>query len=44
MEGASKLGSTEMQEVPDDASDLAKEYGETHAAIIQDWWLALRKA
>ena len=44
VEGASKLGHTEMQEVPDDASDLAKEYGETHAAIIQDWWLALRKA
>ena len=44
VEGASKLGNTEMQEVPDDASDLAKEYGETHAAIIQDWWLALRKA
>ena len=44
MEGASKLGNTEMQEVPDDASDLAKEYGETYAAIIQEWWLALRKA
>ena len=44
VDGASKLGHTEMQKVPEDASELAKEYSETHAAIIQDWWLALRRA
>ena len=24
------------------SSDLAKEYGETHAAEVQEWWLQLR--
>ena len=33
---------TKMEEIPSDASDLAKEYGESHAAEVQDWWLKLR--
>ena len=28
---------------PTNASDLAKEYGESHAAEVQDWWMKLRK-
>jgi hypothetical protein len=31
-----------MQKVPEDASELAKEYGDSHAAEVQDWWRALR--
>jgi quinol monooxygenase YgiN len=43
IEDAAPVGITEMQKVPEDASDLAKEYGDSHAAEIQDWWLKLRK-
>ena len=32
----------EMQKVPENSSDLAKEYGVSHAAEIQGWWLKLR--
>ena len=43
LEGASPVGNTEMQKLPEDSSDLAKEYGETHAAEVQKWWLQLRE-
>ena len=43
IEDAAPVGVTEMQKVPEDASDLAKEYGESHAAEVQDWWMKLRK-
>ncbi|MEC9392168.1 MAG: hypothetical protein VYB67_03870 [Pseudomonadota bacterium] len=43
VDGASKLGSTETQEVPDDAPELAKQYDKDHAVVMQDWWQALRK-
>ena len=42
VDGASKLGPTEKQSVPEDASDLAKEYDKTHAVEVQNWWTALR--
>ena len=28
---------------PELCYDLAKEYGESHAAEVQDWWMKLRK-
>ena len=43
LEDASPVGNTEMQKLPEDSSELAKEYGETHAAEGQDWWLQLRE-
>jgi hypothetical protein len=42
IEDAAPVGITEMQKVPENSSDLAKEYGVSHAAEIQDWWLKLR--
>jgi quinol monooxygenase YgiN len=42
LEDAAPVGITEMQKVPEDASELAKEYGESHAAEVQDWWRVLR--
>ena len=43
IDDAAPVGVTEMQKVPEDASDLAKEYGISHAAEVQDWWIKLRK-
>ncbi len=43
LEDAAPVGNTEMQKVPENASDLAKEYGDTHAAEVQEWWKELRK-
>ena len=42
IDDAAPVGITKMEEIPSDASDLAKEYGESHAAEVQDWWLKLR--
>ena len=43
IDDAAPVGVTEMQKVPEDASDLAKEYGVSHAAEVKDWWIKLRK-
>lgn len=42
IESASELGSTDMQELPADASDLARRYHALFAADVRDWWLPLR--
>lgn len=39
---ASDLGPTDMQELPPDASDLARRYHSLFAADVRDWWLPLR--
>ena len=44
VDGASKLNPTEAQNVPEDATALAKEYDKDHSVVMQDWWLALRNA
>ena len=44
VDGASKLGSTEIQPIPEDAPELAKEYDLDHAIIFQDWWELFRKS
>ena len=33
-----------MQDLPENAPDLAKEYVKSYAAEVQDWWLALRSS
>ena len=43
VDGASKLGPTEIQPVPHDAPDLAKHYDVDHAVVLQNWWELLRK-
>ncbi len=43
IEGAAPVGITEMQELPENVPQLAKDYIETYPAIIQNWWLKLRK-
>lgn len=42
IQGACELVPTESQEVPEDASDLMKEYSQNHAVVMQAWWNALR--
>lgn len=42
IENAAPVGKTEMQDLPENAPDLAKEYVKSYAAEVQDWWLALR--
>tara|TARA_B100000212_G_scaffold328430_1_gene292689 strand:+ start:97 stop:513 length:417 start_codon:yes stop_codon:yes gene_type:complete len=42
IDDAAPVGVTKMEPIPEDSSDLAKEYGESHAAEVQDWWLKLR--
>ena len=42
IDDAAPVGITEMQSIPEGSSDLAKEYGVSHAAEVQDWWLKLR--
>jgi quinol monooxygenase YgiN len=41
--GASTLGPTDRQAVPDDADELTKKYAVRFAAQIADWWLPLRE-
>ena len=40
--GASPLEPTDMQSAPDDASDLAKQYSQSHPADVQAWWAHFR--
>ncbi len=42
IEGASALAATAMQSAPDGADALTQEYTERFAAVVADWWLALR--
>ena len=42
IDDAAPVGITEMQSIPEGSSDLAKEYGVSHAAEVQEWWLKLR--
>lgn len=44
IQGACDLVPTESQEVPEDASDLMREYANNHDVVMQAWWDALRKA
>ena len=43
IQGACDLVATNPKDLPDDASDLMKEYAATHPLVMQDWWLKLRK-
>jgi|TARA_B110000238_G_scaffold103224_1_gene112406 quinol monooxygenase YgiN len=43
IEDAAPVGITEMEELPENAPQLAKDYIKTYPAIIQKWWLKLRK-
>jgi len=40
---ACDLSETNSQEIPDDASDLMKQYAENMPVVMQNWWLNLRK-
>jgi hypothetical protein len=40
--GACDLPATNPKELPADASELMKEYAESHPLVMQDWWLKLR--
>jgi quinol monooxygenase YgiN len=40
--GSSPLPSTNHQDAPEDADELARTYSELYAAKVADWWLALR--
>jgi len=40
--GASKLGPTKMQELPDGADELTRRYHRIFAARLQEWWESLR--
>ena len=42
IQGASPLPSTNMQDVPEGASELTRTYHKIFAARIQDWWLKQR--
>lgn len=42
IQGASPLARTEAQELPADADELTKKYGERFAAQIASWWGPLR--
>lgn len=42
IQGASDLVPTESQAVPDDASDLVRQYAEAMPVVMQDWWRKLR--
>ena len=42
IQGASDLAATDSQEMPDDASDLMRQYAENMPVDMQDWWLAQR--
>ena len=42
IQGASDLTPTQPQSMPSDASALMKQYAETHAVQMQDWWQKLR--
>ncbi len=42
IQGASDLVPTQSMDMPDDASDLMKEYAATHPVVMQDWWNKLR--
>ena len=42
IEGASPLVATNGQPATDDADELTKTYAERYAAIVADWWHALR--
>lgn len=44
IQGACKLPSTNSQELPEDASDLMKEYAASHPLTLQAWWLKLRES
>lgn len=41
--GASELAPTDMQDLPSDSDELTRRYHQMYAAILQDWWHALRK-
>ena len=43
IEDAAPVGITKMEELPENAPELAKDYIKTYPAIIQKWWLKLRK-
>ena len=43
IENAAPVGITEMQELPENAPELAKEYIETYPAVVQKWWFDLRE-
>jgi quinol monooxygenase YgiN len=40
--GASKYPRTDMQDLPEDASDLTRRYHRIFAAVVQEWWGKLR--
>ena len=42
IDGASPLPSTEMQPAPEGADALTLEYTDRFAAVVAEWWLALR--
>jgi quinol monooxygenase YgiN len=42
LQGASGLTPTESQAMPDDSSDLMKQYAEGFPVVMQAWWKALR--
>lgn len=42
VQGANELPPTEHQELPDDASELAKRYSKDHGVVMQKWWSRLR--
>jgi len=43
VDGASKLGPTDIQLLPSDAPELALQYDKDHAVLFQEWWNLLRK-
>lgn len=42
VDSASNLPPTETQSAPDDADELTMDYTDRYAAVVADWWLALR--
>jgi quinol monooxygenase YgiN len=44
LDGASPLGPTDTEVLPDDATDLERDYSQRYAAKVAEWWLALRPA
>ena len=43
IQGASDLGPTMPQDLPDDADDLTKSKAKGHPLVVQAWWQALRE-